>query len=184
MGYRYRQIIPERGRELGWREDHDLLNQMADQGWDPIKFDFDADGLIIEFEQTPDGQSSKWKYDCNQEGGSSSATIGTVKHYTKDNGLEMLFVYRVGTKGAERRGHYTRFISRVPREKAESWSPSFEYCGVVASKVETGFEEAHIEKPPTTHPKLWELIGIVRSWNENDSDFTGRRLRIYKRAIG
>jgi hypothetical protein len=178
-----RQLVTERGRELGWQADHELLNQMAEQGWDPVKFDFDDNGLVIEFEQTPDGQPSKWKYDCNQEGGTNSATIGTIIGYSEINRLEMLFVYRVGTQGAERRGFYTRFFGRLPREETESWNPSFEYCGVVASTIETGSEEVEIDKPPTTHPKLWELIGTVRSWNETDYDFTGRRLRIYKRPI-
>lgn len=183
MGTKRKQLVTERGRELGWHADHELLNHMAEQGWDPVKFDFDDNGLVIEFEQTPDGQPSKWKYDSNQEGGNSSATIGTLKDYSQFNGLEILFVFRTGTAGAERKGGYTRFFSRAPRENSEAWEPGFEYCGVVASKIETGFEKVHIEKPPTTHPKLWELIGTVRSWNETDHAMTGRRLRIYKRPI-
>ena len=178
-----RQIVTELGRELGWQADHELLNRMAEEGWDPVKFDFDYNGLVIHFEQTSDGQPSKWKYDCNGEGGNSSATIGSLKYYAQFNGLEIIFVYRTGTAGAERQGSYTRFFSRAPREDSETWKSNFEYCGVVASKIETGFEKVHIEKPPTTHPKLWELIGTVRSWNEDDWAYTGRRLRIYKRAI-
>ena len=183
MGTTRRQLVTERGRDLGWQADHELLNQMAEQGWDPVKFDFDYNGLVIEFEQTPDGQPSTWKYDCNQEGGNSRATIGTIDGYARTHRLEILFVYRVGTKGAERKGGYTRFFGRAPRENSEAWEPGCEYCGVVASKIETGFEKVRIEKPPTTHPKLWELIGTVRSWNENDFSYTGRRLRIYKRPI-
>ena len=177
MGTTRRQFVSERGRDLGWVADRELLNEMGDQGWDPVGFTFDDDGVVIEFEQTQDGEPSKWKYDCNQEGGDTQVTIGILKDY----GQEMLFVFRTGTQGAERDGVYTRFYCRSPREETDSWNPSFEYCGVIGSQIASGWNETEVKNPPTTHPRLWELIGTVRSWSDNDGAFTGRRLKIFKR---
>ena len=177
MGTTRRQFVSERGRDLGWVADRELLNKMGDQGWDPVGFTFDDDGVVIEFEQTQDGEPSKWKYDCNQEGGDTQVTIGILKDY----GQEMLFVFRTGTQGAERDGRYTRFYCRSPREETDSLNPSFEYCGVIGSQIESGRNETVVKNPPTTHPRLWELIGIVRSLDMNDNSINGRRLKIYKR---
>ena len=177
MGTTRRQFVSERGRYLGGHADKKLLNEMGDQGWDPVGFTFDDDGVVIEFEQTQDGEPSKWKYDCNQEGGDTQVTIGILKDY----GQEMLFVFRTGTQGAERDGRYTRFYCRSPREETDSLNPSFEYCGVIGSQIESGRNETVVKNPPTTHPRLWELIGIVRSLDMNDNTFNGRRLKIYKR---
>jgi len=52
MGTARRQFVSERGRDLGWSEDRDLLTEMGDQGWDPVGFSFDDEGVVIEFEQT------------------------------------------------------------------------------------------------------------------------------------
>ena len=176
MGTTRRQFVSERGRDLGWVADRELLNKMGDQGWDPVGFTFDDDGVVIEFEQTQDGEPSKWKYDCNQEGGDTQVTIGILKYY----GQEMLFVFRTGTQGAERDGVYTRFYCRSPREETDSLNPSFEYCGVIGSQIESGRNETVVKNPPTTHPRLWELIGTVRSWSDKEHAFTNR-LQIYKR---
>ena len=181
MGTTRRQFVSERGRDLGWVADRELLNEMGDQGWDPVGFSFNDDGVVIEFEQTQNGEPSKWKYDCNQEGGNTQVTIGSLKDYAESQRQEMLFVFRTGTQGAERNGGYTRFYSRSPREETDSWNPSFEYCGVIGSKIASGWNETEVKNPPTTHPRLWELIGIVRSLDMNDNTFTGRRLKIYKR---
>ena len=177
-----RMTITESGRDLGWSEDRELLRSLSDEGWDPRRFDFDNSGLVISFECQNLGTPSEWEYDCNQEGGTSVATIGTLKYYAESHGLEIIFVYRVGTQGAERQGGYTRFYCRRPRTTDNPrWKFPFEYCGVVAGEIVTGFEQVQVERPPTTHPKEWELIGTVRSWNEADWTFNGRRLRIYKR---
>ena len=176
-----RQFVSERGRDLGWSEDRILLIEMSDQGWDPVGFSFDEDGVVIEFEQTQNGEPSKWNYDCNQEGGDTQVTIGVLKDYAERHRQEMLFVFRTGARGAERNGGYTRFYSRSPREETDSWNPSFEYCGVIGSQIASGWNETEVKNPPTTHPRLWELIGIVRSLDMNDNTFTGRRLKIHKR---
>ena len=181
MGTARRQFVSERGRDLGWSEDRDLLTEMGDQGWDPVGFSFDDEGVVIEFEQTQNGEPSNWNYDCNQEGGDTQVTIGILKDYAERHRQEMLFVFRTGARGAERNGGYTRFYSRSPREESDSWNPSFEYCGVIGSQIATGWIETEVKNPPTTHPRLWELIGIVRSQNMNDNTFTGRRLKIFKR---
>ena len=181
MGTTRRQFVSERGRDLGWVADRELLNEMGDQGWDPVGFTFDDDGVVIEFEQTQNGEPSKWKYDCNQEGGNTQVTIGSLKDYAESQRQEMLFVFRTGTQGAERDGRYTRFYCRSPREETDSLNPSFEYCGVIGSQIESGWNETVVKNPPTTHPRLWELIGTVRSWSDNDGAFAGRRLKIFKR---
>jgi len=181
MGTARRQFVSERGRDLGWSEDRDLLTEMGDQGWDPVGFSFDDEGVVIEFEQTQNGEPSNWNYDCNQEGGDTQVTIGILKDYAERHRQEMLFVFRTGARGAERNGGYTRFYSRSPREESDSWNPSFEYCGVIGSQIATGWNETDVKNPPTTHPRLWELIGIVRSLDMNDNTFTGRRLKIFKR---
>ena len=181
MGTTRRQFVSERGRDCGCGCDSELLNEMGDQGWDPVGFSFDDDGVVIAFEQTQDGEPSKWKYDCNQEGGPSHVTIGIINYYARRTRQEMLFVFRTGTQGAERNGVYTRFYCRSPREETDSWNPSFEYCGVIGSYIESGQNETEVKNPPTTHPRLWELIGTVRSWSDNENAFTNHLLKIYRR---
>ena len=176
-----RLTVTETGRELGWMADRDLLQKLSNDGWNPQNFDFDSSGLAISFECKELGTPSTWEYDCNQEGGSSEATIGSLNSYAEFHGLEIIFVYRVGSEGAQRRGFYTRFYGRRPRADHATWSFPWQYCGVVAGVVITGSEQGKVLHPPTTHPDEWELIGTVKSWNQQDREFTGRHLRIFKR---
>ena len=104
--------ISEWGRkELGWRADKQLLRDLSNNGWEPHKFRITTCGLTVDF-RFVGKDSQQYEYSCNQEGGSAASLVRDFNEIFAPKGWEIIFVYRVGPKGAENSGVYTRFLMR------------------------------------------------------------------------
>ena len=168
-----RRVVTESERECGWSADRHLLETMAQEGWDPVGFDFSHDGLVIEFEQSTPIGPSIWEYDCNQEGGPISTTVHALDHYTKDNDVEALFCFRAGTGASDRHGFYVRFYFRRPRSEERATYGSLQKWEHSAVAIKG--------TPRKTIAGGWVLIGVIR--DSNGENFSGPRHGIYKRRV-
>ena len=68
-------------------------------------------GLTVDF-RFVGKDSQQYEYSCNQEGGSAASLVRDFNEKLAPKGWEIIFVYRVGPKGAENSGVYTRFLMR------------------------------------------------------------------------
>jgi len=175
---RSRSVVVEAGRELGWTADRELLNRMADAGWDPVDFRLTRNGLEIEFELSNPSGPSTWVYDCNQEGGTIETLLMVLGHFSSDlywtpednpHNLEAVFFYRVesGSSGAREDGFYVRFFGRRPRDHSATWPGGWEYLAV----ENTG-------KAPVSRGGKWTYLASMRNHPDQPAE-----MAVYRRPI-
>lgn len=133
--------ISEKSRAiLGFNADWDLIHDLQNEGYEPKKFSIGSAGLNIKFElETTKFHALRFEYLCNQEGGNAESFVWTLNDCCSDEGWEVLFAYRVGFKGADPGGVYSRFIARreIKPDKRKTFKYHFAYKNPLQKQVST-----------------------------------------------
>ncbi len=131
--------ISEKSRSnLGFNADWQLIHDLQNDGYEPKKFFIDSNGLSIEFEFTGI-QAKRFEYWCSGEGGNADTFVKTLNLACSKESWEVLFAYRVGFKGADSTGTYSRFIARreIKPDKRKAFKYHFAYKIPLQKQVST-----------------------------------------------